>query len=150
MKQKDNDTLSLFGDEPPASDLQKDSTPRKKLPDIQTQQTVQTDQKDRAESPLNNPKEQTAAEVVVALPFQASAPKPRTNTPWAAALAALQSPKPRVMLVITKGEAGGAQSHVLSLCEALVGQVRFTVVIGGPDAPSWLGEHLKEIGRAHV
>ena len=57
MKPKDNDTLSLFGDEPPASDLQKVSTPRKKLPDIQAEQTVQTDQNDRAEPSLNNPAE---------------------------------------------------------------------------------------------
>jgi lipopolysaccharide/colanic/teichoic acid biosynthesis glycosyltransferase/glycosyltransferase involved in cell wall biosynthesis len=146
MKPKDNDTLSLFGDDPPASDLQKVSTPRKKLPDIQAEQTVQTDPTDLAEPPLENPVEQTAAEVFDAFSTPASAPKPRTNSPWAAAIAARQTPKPHVMLVITKGEAGGAQSHVLSLCEALVGQVRFTVVIGGPDAPSWLGDQLRGLG----
>lgn len=146
MKQKDNDTLSLFGDEPPASDLQKVSIPRKKLPDIQTEQTFQTDPTNRAEPRLDKHAQQEAAEVVVALPVQVAVPKPRTNTPWAAAIAAMQSHKPHVMLVITKGEAGGAQSHVLALCEALVGQVRFTVVIGGPDAPSWLGDQLKDIG----
>ena len=90
MKPKDNDTLSLFGDEPPASDLQKVSTPRKKLPDIQTEQTIQTDSTDRAEPRLDKHAEQEAAEVVEAIPASTAAPKPCTNTPWAAAIAARQ------------------------------------------------------------
>jgi lipopolysaccharide/colanic/teichoic acid biosynthesis glycosyltransferase/glycosyltransferase involved in cell wall biosynthesis len=32
------------------------------------------------------------------------------------------------------------------LCEALLAQVRFTVVIGGEDTPSWLGDQLKGLG----
>jgi exopolysaccharide biosynthesis polyprenyl glycosylphosphotransferase len=50
------------------------------------------------------------------------------------------------MLVITKGEAGGAQSHVLALCEALHTQVNFTVVIGGPTEDSVLGQQLHALG----
>ena len=50
------------------------------------------------------------------------------------------------MLVITKGEVGGAQTHGMELCRALQGQVRFTAVIGGPDANSFLGEALKDLG----
>jgi hypothetical protein len=50
------------------------------------------------------------------------------------------------MLVITKGEAGGAQSHVLALCEALHAQVNFTVVIGGPSDDSVLGQQLHALG----
>ena len=38
----------------------------------------------------------------------------------------------RVLLVITKGEIGGAQHHVLELCRALQGQVHFCAAIGGP------------------
>ena len=81
MKPKDNDTLSLFGDEPPASDLQKVSPFRKKLPDIQTEQTVQTDQTDRAEPQLDKHAEQSAVEVVDVLPASTVATNPRTNSP---------------------------------------------------------------------
>ena len=51
-------------------------------------------------------------------------------------------PIAHVLLVITKGEAGGAQTHVLELCRALQGRVRFTVVIGGDDTRSVLGQAL--------
>lgn len=54
-----------------------------------------------------------------------------------------------VMLVITKGEVGGAQTHVIELCRALKGQVRFTAVIGGTAEHSFLGEALKALG-VHV
>lgn len=53
---------------------------------------------------------------------------------------------PHVVLVITKGEAGGAQTHVLELCRALQGRVRFTVVIGGDDTHSVLGQALSDLG----
>ena len=53
---------------------------------------------------------------------------------------------PHVVLVITKGEAGGAQTHVLELCRALQGRVRFTVVIGGDDTRSVLGQALTQLG----
>ena len=86
------------------------------------------------------------------------APQPRRNSPWAGAPAAAEGKaptevatvepqhKPHVMLVITKGEAGGAQSHVLALCQALHTQVHFTVVIGGPAHASVLGQQLQELG----
>ena len=48
------------------------------------------------------------------------------------------------MMVITKGEAGGAQSHVLALCEALRSDIHFTVVIGGTH--SVLTEQLVALG----
>lgn len=143
MKQKDDSTLSLFGDELPASDLQDAGTSSKKLPDVQLEQVT------RVEPSLNKQAEPTVVEVAPTSPTDSTPAKPRTNSPWAAVIASQQKVKPHVMLVITKGEAGGAQSHVLALCEALAAQVRFTVVIGGPDAPSWLGDQLKGLG-VHV
>ena len=62
--------------------------------------------------------------------------------------APVHPPVPHVVLVITKGEAGGAQTHVLELCRALQGWVRFTVVIGGDDAHSVLGQALGDLGIA--
>jgi len=76
-------------------------------------------------------------------------PQRRRNSPWANLdLAASQAAAhvPQVMLVITKGEAGGAQSHVLALCQALQTRVKFTVVIGGPVAESVLGRELTALG----
>ncbi len=55
-------------------------------------------------------------------------------------------PLPHVVLVITKGEAGGAQTHVLELCRALQCRVRFTVLIGGDDTRSVLGQALSPLG----
>lgn len=57
-------------------------------------------------------------------------------------------PIPHVVLVITKGEAGGAQTHVLELCRALQQRVRFTVLIGGDAAHSVLGQGLTALGIA--
>jgi exopolysaccharide biosynthesis polyprenyl glycosylphosphotransferase len=48
-----------------------------------------------------------------------------------------------VLLVITKGEIGGAQTHVIELCRALRGQVRFSAVIGG-DANTFLEAALRQ------
>jgi lipopolysaccharide/colanic/teichoic acid biosynthesis glycosyltransferase/glycosyltransferase involved in cell wall biosynthesis len=76
-------------------------------------------------------------------------PQRRRNSPWASLdLAALQAKAqvPRVMIVITRGEAGGAQSHVRDLCKALQTRVRFTVVIGGPVEESVLGRELTALG----
>ncbi len=140
MKQKDDATLSLFGDEIPESDLQDADASRKKIPGIQNQEVVLVDQL------LDNKVELKTTEVAASAPINLSPIRRRTNSPWAAVIASQQKIKPHVMLVITKGEAGGAQSHVLALCEALLSQVRFTVVIGGSDAPSWLGEQLKDLG----
>lgn len=75
--------------------------------------------------------------------------QPRRNSPWAGLnIADLQAVAklPHVMLVITKGEAGGAQSHVLALCQALQARVNFTVVIGGPVTESVLGRDLTALG----
>ena len=74
--------------------------------------------------------------------------QPRRNSPWARGRKAVTevAHKPQVMLVITKGEAGGAQSHVLALCEALHTQINFTVVIGGPTEASVLGQQLHALG----
>jgi len=140
MKQKDDSTLSLFGDELPASDLQVAGTSRQKVPDTQSEKPT------HVETSLDKQVEPTVVEVVAPSPTDLAPAKLRTNSPWAAVIASQQKVKPHVMLVITKGEAGGAQSHVLALCEALAAQVRFTVVIGGPDAPSWLGDQLKGLG----
>lgn len=55
------------------------------------------------------------------------------------------SPAPlHVLLVITKGEIGGAQTHVIELCRALRGQVRFSAVIGG-EAGSFLQQALQAL-----
>ena len=140
MKQKDDSTLSLFGDENQVSDLPDADGSRKKLPDIQTEQVTPVD------PPLDIKIEPTVIEVTTSSPIDLAPTKPRTNSPWAAVIASQQKVKPHVMLVITKGEAGGAQSHVFALCEALLAQVRFTVVIGGDDAPTWLGDQLKGLG----
>ena len=140
MKQKDDATLSLFGDELQASDLQDADVSRKKIPNIQTEEVIPV------VTPSDIKVEPTLIEVTTQSPINLAPTKPRTNSPWAAVIASQQKVKPHVMLVITKGEAGGAQSHVLALCEALLAQVRFTVVIGGDDAPSWLGDQLKGLG----
>jgi lipopolysaccharide/colanic/teichoic acid biosynthesis glycosyltransferase/glycosyltransferase involved in cell wall biosynthesis len=76
-------------------------------------------------------------------------PQRRRNSPWASLdLAALKAAAkvPRVMIVITRGEAGGAQSHVRDLCQALQARVQFTVVIGGPVEESVLGRELTALG----
>ena len=52
----------------------------------------------------------------------------------------------RVMLVITKGEIGGAQTHLIELCRALQDAVRFRVVIGGADPHSHLDQQLQALG----
>lgn len=48
--------------------------------------------------------------------------------------------KPKVMQVITKGERGGAQTHVRTLCQALAPQVHFSAVIGGPSSSPLEGD----------
>jgi lipopolysaccharide/colanic/teichoic acid biosynthesis glycosyltransferase/glycosyltransferase involved in cell wall biosynthesis len=76
-------------------------------------------------------------------------PQRRRNSSWASLdLAALQAAAkvPHVMIVITRGEAGGAQSHVRDLCQALQARVHFTVVIGGPVEESVLGRELTALG----
>ena len=67
---------------------------------------------------------------------------------WSCMSAPVHPPIPHVLLVITKGEAGGAQTHVLELCRALQQRVRFTVVIGGEESHSVLGQGLTALGIA--
>ena len=50
----------------------------------------------------------------------------------------------RVLIVITKGELGGAQTHVLELCRALRRQCDFRVMVGG-TGDSWLARELTAI-----
>lgn len=50
----------------------------------------------------------------------------------------------RVLQAITSGEAGGAQSHVLALCEALLGEVELAVAIGSGGGV--LAERLTALG----
>lgn len=50
------------------------------------------------------------------------------------------------MLLITKGETGGAQSHLLALCSALARQVEFVAAIGGTESASFLGDGLHALG----
>ena len=155
MSTRDDANLSLFGDElpaaaPSAQPLSTEPTkPRvKRAPRPPTCVAAPTEaQTDTALSPVSSDAEH--------LP-----PTSRRNSPWARSLQAPakthdkppQKPhnkphnKPHVMLVITKGEAGGAQSHVLALCEALHAQVNFTVVIGGPPEDSVLGQQLQALG----
>lgn len=134
MSTRDDGTLSLFGDEPspaaapaPAPEAKK---PRAK----------------------RIAPEATATPHVVAdtapPPATESKPQPRRNSPWATTHAPTPpiAHKPHVMLVITKGEASGAQNHVQALCEALHTRVNFTVVIGGPPEDSVLGEQLQALG----
>jgi glycosyltransferase involved in cell wall biosynthesis len=52
----------------------------------------------------------------------------------------------KVMQVITKGETGGAQTHVLALCEALASRVCFIAVVGGTSQGTALGQGLAAIG----
>ncbi len=52
-------------------------------------------------------------------------------------------PPPTVLLVITRGEPGGAQVHVLELVTGLVGNVAFEVVIGDDE---FLAQELRALG----
>ena len=54
--------------------------------------------------------------------------------------------KLKVMQVITKGEAGGAQTHVLVLCQSLADRACFVAAIGGAGARTALGESLSALG----
>jgi glycosyltransferase involved in cell wall biosynthesis len=58
---------------------------------------------------------------------------------------ASQLRNPKVLILITKGEIGGAQTHVLSLCKALVDQVNFIAAIGGTEPQTPLGKGLETL-----
>lgn len=51
----------------------------------------------------------------------------------------------RVLLLITRGEPGGAQLHVLELVRALRGEVEYQVVVGDDE---WLSGELRALGVA--
>lgn len=139
MSTRDDGTLSLFGDEPlPVAP----PTPAPQAPKPRAKRTAPAP----ATAPTNT--DPVALDPLPHIPANEPEPQLRRNSPWAATLTPTRptAHKPHVMLVITKGEAGGAQSHVQALCEALHTRVNFTVVIGGPPQDSVLGEQLQALG----
>ncbi len=153
MKNQDDGTLSLFDDFPPAPANAIAPTPEPEPVAAAAVATV-APKKPRAKRQVAPAVADPGVNVETVLHLAGLVdPQPRRNSPWAGLKpAALQAaaPVPHVMLVITKGEAGGAQSHVLALCQALQTRVTFTVVIGGPVAESVLGRELSALGiRVH-
>jgi lipopolysaccharide/colanic/teichoic acid biosynthesis glycosyltransferase/glycosyltransferase involved in cell wall biosynthesis len=140
MKNQDDGTLSLFDDFPPAYEPA-------------TLPPLAAAKKPRAKRKVAEPKVEVAdahAHIETTLHLAGLVePQRRRNSPWAR-LDTTPSPHsakiPHVMIVITKGETGGAQSHVLALCQALQQHVKFTVVIGGPVHTSALGRDLALLG----
>ena len=150
MKNSDDGTLSLFGDDPapppaPAPEPKKPRAKRQiklKVADQEVAPAVSPTPTPTS-TPEPAPADQASALSLPALAAQMAAqssdveepdaaptlPVPRRNTPWSAALQA-KAAQPHVMLVITRGEMGGAQSHVLALCQSLRARVKFSVVIG--------------------
>lgn len=55
----------------------------------------------------------------------------------------------KVLQIITKGEAGGAQTHLLELCRGLHPQLDLRVVIGGSEAGDVLAPRLAALGIPH-
>ena len=152
MKNQDDGTLSLFDDFPPASPpVAATKKPRAKRKTVTTK-VEPSAQPAVEEAPTGEPEAESESGVHVETTLHLAGlvePQRRRNSPWARLnLDALQAAPqvPHVMLVITKGEAGGAQSHVLALCQALQQRVRFTVVIGGPIEASVLGRALGALG----
>ncbi len=154
MKNQDDGTLSLFDDFPPAFDpanlppaapakkpraKRKAAEPKVEVTDTHAGEATSTEPV--VDHGVNVEKTLHLAGLVE--------PQRRRNSPWAKIdLAALQANTqvPHVMIVITRGEAGGAQSHVRDLCRALQARVQFTVVIGGPVEESLLGRELTALG----
>ena len=154
MKNQDDGTLSLFDDFPPApaptttpSTASTATEPAPKRPRAKRKPTVVVIEPEIvAEAPPEDPGVQVETTLHLAGLVE---PQRRLNSPWAKLdIASLEAPAqvPQVMLVITKGEAGGAQSHVLALCQALQTRVNFTVVIGGRVEDSVLGRSLSDLG----
>jgi lipopolysaccharide/colanic/teichoic acid biosynthesis glycosyltransferase/glycosyltransferase involved in cell wall biosynthesis len=155
MKNQDDGTLSLFDDFPPAFDpatlpspaAAKKPRAKRKVTEP-TAQTVATETTPHITEPVVD--QGVHVETTLHLAGLVD-PQRRRNSPWAKLdLAALQAAAkvPHVMIVITRGEAGGAQSHVRDLCQALQQRVKFTVVIGGPVEESVLGRELTALGIA--
>ena len=170
MKNTDDGTLSLFGDElPPAPTppAKAAKTPAEKKPrakrkpkevapevtnntDVVKEEVVEKEiEKSVDVAPTTKTEDHSPSATAQAtvlgqanpLVLRATTePQQRRNSPWAAVVQAkadlqkapAHNNKPHVMMVITKGEAGGAQSHVLALCEALRHDIHFTVVIAVP------------------
>jgi glycosyltransferase involved in cell wall biosynthesis len=159
MKNQDDGTLSLFDDFPPAYEPEKSPPPAAPKKPRAKRKTAEP-KVDVADTPATEVPvpEQAPAEPLVDQGTQVETtlhlaglvdPQRRRNSPWAKL--DLQAPQtaaqvPHVMIVITRGEAGGAQSHVRDLCHALQGRVQFTVVIGGPVKDSVLGRELSAMG----
>jgi lipopolysaccharide/colanic/teichoic acid biosynthesis glycosyltransferase/glycosyltransferase involved in cell wall biosynthesis len=173
MKNQDDGTLSLFDDfppafVPPAAPAKKPRAKRKaaepkEMPDANTGEvtpspTAQTVAHETASDTTSEVTQAPTAEVVIDHGVNVEKtlhlaglvePQRRRNSPWAKLdLATLQAAAqvPHVMIVITRGEAGGAQSHMRDLCQALQARVQFTVVIGGPVEESVLGRELTALG----
>jgi lipopolysaccharide/colanic/teichoic acid biosynthesis glycosyltransferase/glycosyltransferase involved in cell wall biosynthesis len=174
MKNQDDGTLSLFDDFPPAYEPEKSPPPaatkkpraKRKAAEPkaevdaahEVEATPSSAESANASNTSNDTVEATPAEPETDQGVQVETtlhlaglvdPQRRRNSPWAKLdLAALQAAAevPHVMIVITRGEAGGAQSHVRDLCQALQERVKFTVVIGGPIEESVLGRELTAMG----
>jgi lipopolysaccharide/colanic/teichoic acid biosynthesis glycosyltransferase/glycosyltransferase involved in cell wall biosynthesis len=155
MKNQDDGTLSLFDDFPPAFDpatlpppaAAKKPRAKRKVAEPAAQ-AVATETAPHITEPVVD--QGVHVETTLHLAGLVD-PQRRRNGPWASLdLAAMQAAAkvPHVMLVITRGEAGGAQSHVRDLCQALQARVQFTVVIGGPVEESVLGRELAALGIA--
>ena len=164
MKNQDDGTLSLFDDFPPAFDsatlpapaaAKKPRSKRKvAVPKVDVDVNVDVDVANEGEATPTptEPAVDQGVHVETTLHLAGLVdPQRRRNSPWAKLdLAAMQAAAevPHVMIVITRGEAGGAQSHVRDLCQALQQRVKFTVVIGGPIEESVLGRELTALGIA--
>jgi len=167
MKNQDDGTLSLFDDFPPAFDpatlppaaapkkpraKRKTAAPKLDVADAPAGETTAPSSAptDVADPAASEPVEDTGVHIETTLHLAGLVePERRRNSPWASLdLAAIQANAqvPHVMIVITRGEAGGAQSHVRDLCQALQARVQFTVVIGGPVQASVLGRELTALG----
>ena len=172
MKNQDDGTLSLFDDFPPAINpatstpaavpkkprtKRKTAEPKVEIAEVNVGEVVPSPAA-QAVAPETTPPASNTAEPVADQGVHVEKtlhlaglvePQRRRNSPWASlGLTALQAAAkvPHVMIVITRGEAGGAQSHVRDLCQALQARVQFTVVIGGPVQESVLGRELAALG----
>ncbi len=167
MKNQDDGTLSLFDDFPPAYEPAKVPPPAvPKKPRTKRKAAEPKTEEPDTHAAEATPSSNTPAVVTEVAPAETAVdhgvhvektlhlaglvePQRRRNSPWATLdLHALQAATqvPHVMIVITRGEAGGAQSHVRDLCQTLQGRVQFTVVIGGPVKESVLGHELSAMG----
>jgi lipopolysaccharide/colanic/teichoic acid biosynthesis glycosyltransferase/glycosyltransferase involved in cell wall biosynthesis len=153
MKNQDDGTLSLFDDFPPAF-IPPPAAPKKPRAKRKSAEpkaaATDTHADEVTQAPTTEPIVDQGVHIEKTLHLAGLVePQRRRNSPWAKLdLQALQAATqvPHVMIVITRGEAGGAQSHVRDLCQTLQGRVQFTVVIGGPVEESVLGRELAALG----